>query len=272
VPEHRRTPEWRRSVEATKYPFTERATLTNKDGRVILEGCLLDAALYPVGGLERMFLSRVEVSHDTVTVYAGDSGNRLRCSGSFGLIRPASLVSLEDSFGRPAGVLVSETRRLGIFQSWGVGNFDFVQDQTEFVASVCFPTPEDGVRGVLLPDGTLLTGDVWLVGEDGVVIRTDTDVIPDECGVASGARVVRVDVVGDPLFRRRLCEPASLFTTPRLVKALRVLHSGGEFVCTPDVQGNINIVTATTLIDKSALRVTTAETGVNVAVAGEAVF
>jgi hypothetical protein len=80
------------------------------------------------------------------------------------------------------------------------------------------PTPEVGVRGFLTEAGALLTGDVWWVGERGIVVRDD-------------GGTVRVDVVGDPLFARRLCFPLGLFATPRFIRTINRLPPGpdGDF-------------------------------------------
>ena len=66
--------------------------------------------------------------------------------------------------------------------------------QTPFAPAVIVPQPEIGVRGIVTPDGDALFGDVWLVGENGVIIRRDTD----------GS--LRIDMIGDPFTARKLCE------------------------------------------------------------------
>ena len=110
----------------------------------------------------------------------------------------------------------------------------------EFAATCVTPMPAAGVRGFTTPDGTLFTGDVWLVGEDGVVVREE-----------DGA--VRIDVVGDPLFRRRLCQPVQLFTTPRFVKTINGMR--------PDARGDFKITAGRALAADTVLRVYTDDTG-----------
>ncbi len=228
--------EWRAQNDTTRYPFSPQATLASRDGRVLVEGTFLDASLYPVGGREGAYLSRVSVTHQEVTVWVGDAGSSARCSGTFDLIRPDDLVALADADGRPAGVLVSESARLGVFQSWGVGDHDFTRADSEFCVGCCTPTPEAGLRGIRLPSGEVLSGEVWLLGDDGVVLRSSQEVVDGR-----EVTVVRVDVVGDPLFRRRLCSPDELFATPSYVKTLRVVHAGGTFDCAPDEYGNVRL-------------------------------
>lgn len=263
-------PEWRKQNESTKYPFSERATLINSGGRLVIEGTLLDAILYPIGGGEGLHLTKVTIDHQQVTVYVGDDRNEELCSGSFPLVNPDGEVSLTDEFGRPAGLLVSEGRRLGIFQSWGVGEHTFTREQTEFSATVCVPTPEIGVRGVRLETGEVFVGDVWLVGDDGVVFRTENHAEPAKCAVPiRNLKVIRMDVVGDPLFRRRLCTPNELFETPQFIKTIRVVGPNGEFTCTPDNVGDLKLWANNALAADTVLRVVSTDEGIAIGATGD---
>jgi len=49
------------------------------------------------------------------------------------------------------------------------------------------------VRGFILATGEMFAGDVWIVGEDGVVVSRDDD------------ESLRIDIVGDPFAARKLC-------------------------------------------------------------------
>jgi hypothetical protein len=263
-------PQWRAEHEAVKYPFAGHSRLANDAGQVIVEGTLLDAALYPVGGRSRCYLSRVVVDHATVTLYAGDDADPLRCSGSFAVTAPPDNVPLADALGRPAGLLVSEGRRLALFASFGVGTHAFEPADTEFAATACFPTPEVGVRGFLLDDGTLLTGDVWLVGDDGVVLRRESVTVPARaCGGAdTRVEVIRVDVVGDPLFRRRLCAPNDLFTTPRFLRSVTFKDAHQSVQCFPNADGDIKFTVLNDLKADTVLRITPTARGNLVEVVG----
>lgn len=230
MPQAIRHPEWRRYHETTKYPFADEATLTNASGLFIPEGLFLDATLYPIGGLPALYLSRVVVTNEVATIVIGDQNNEILARAAVNIIEPPANVVLSDSLGRPAGVLVSEPRRLATLQSWPLGTHEFSLDSTEFVARVCIPTPEVGVRGILLDDGSFFTGDVWIVGDDGVVVSSEQ--VGEE-------QHIRVDVVGDPLFRRRLC--AAVFHTPNFLKTVTVRHRCDSIVCGPDTGGDFKI-------------------------------
>lgn len=261
--------EFRRENETTRYPFAQGATLANAAGRLFVEGTFLDAVLYPVGGQAGLYLSEVRITHQQVTLYVGDAADPRRCSGAFALVNPGDNVPLADAAGRPAGLLVSEGRRLGIFQSWGVGTHAFTREQTEFCATVCVPTPEAGVRAVALETGEVLAGDVWLVGDDGVVLRTEDVEVPAACGApAARLKVVRVDVVGDPLFRRRLCASQELFETPNFIRTVRVEGPGGAFECAPGAAGDFKMFANNALAADTVLRIVSTPDGVEMGAAG----
>lgn len=236
-------PEWRDYHDPTKYPFADTATLVNteEDQNFIPEGVFLDAAIYPIGGGNRMYLSKVVVTTESATIYIGDETQTELASGEIDLVNPQDNIALADSYGRPAGLLVSEASRLIAFQGWAVGTHTFRPDQTEFAARVCFPTPEIGVRGFLLEDGSVLTGDVWLVGDDGVVLssRQDVEPDPDNPTATRPVTVIRIDVVGDPLFRRRLC--GDLFQSAVYLRSITARQDCREVVCEADSEGNIHI-------------------------------
>ena len=152
-------PEWRKQQETTRYPFSERATLTNSTGRVLIEGTFLDAAMYPIGATAGLFISTFEITHQDATLTLATPTQPDLATASFGLVTPPDELVFEDAFGRPAGVIITESRRLGLFQSWGVGTHEFLSTETEFAASVVFPTPEVGVRGIRLETGEVFVGD-----------------------------------------------------------------------------------------------------------------
>mgnify|MGYP000576662803 CR=1 FL=1 len=262
-------PQWRDANRETRYPFADDSRLRNAEGHVIPDGTFADAALYPVGGRPGAYLRLVTVAHDAVTLTVADPTTPVLATGSFPVLAPPAAVRLTDPLGRPAGVLVGEPDRLGVFRAWEVGDHAFLPAETGFAATVYTPTPEAGVRGVLLDDGTLLTGDVFLVGEDGVVLREDVTAVDRGCGAAA-YRTVRVDVVGDPLFRRRLCTPSSLFSTPRVVKALRVVWSDGTFTVTPDARGNVTVAANNAEAVDTVLRVRPDRSGLVVEAVGAA--
>lgn len=247
-------PEWRESHSPTKYPFADAATLTN-GAQFIPETIFLDAVLYPIGGRERMYLTKVVITHETATIYIGDIADKERASAAFAMASPPESLVVADAYGRPAGLFVSEAARLAIFQSWPVGTHEFTAAQTEFVADVCVPTPELGFRGFVLSDGSIFTEDIWLLAEDGIVFT------PEE------GSVIRVDVVGDPLFRRRLC--AGIFDAARFLRLLTIQNQGESFSCGPGANGSFKITTAHQDTDAPVLRIRSTPEGLLIEAIGE---
>jgi hypothetical protein len=260
--------EWRRENADTAYPFSETVSLKSQDGRVILHGTFIDAVISPVGGQAGLCITKVTVTNELVTITIGDIVNRNRCTGSFGVINPPDSVELQDEYGRPAGLLVSEALRLASLQSWGLGEHVISPGNAEFVAAVCCPTPEVGLRGFILPDGTVVSGEVWLVGDAGVVLRVENDTGPVRCQPEVDGVVIRVDVVGDPLFRRRLCAGAVDYRVPRFIQAVRILYPGGQFTVTPDDAGDLSLTPFNSLAADTALRVRPKQNGMIMEMAG----
>ena len=263
-------PEWRAENEPTPYPFAEGARLRNDAGDVLLEGLILDLTLFPIGGQARLYLSRVNVEHDRVTLWIGDALEPLRASATFDLVEPPATLPFADPYGRPAGLLISEPLRLASFQAWDVGEHVFTPEDSEFAASCCVPTPELGLRGLLLEDGTLFTGDVWFVGEEGVVVRYEEASRPDNCDSADPYPVLRFDAVGDPLFRRKRCEPPGVFAGPRFIRRVRVQQPLlPDFICFPDERGELKITVHNELAPDTVLRIRTTIEGVLLETVGE---
>ncbi len=249
-------PEWYDQNQKARYPFADSATLSNASGGFIADDVFLDLALYPIGGQERTFLSRVIVASEEITVFFGDTLNRFRCSGSFSPAELPDTVEIVDVFGRPAGLIVSRGELLAQLEALGLGAHDFTSIATEICAACVTPTPEIGVRGFLLDDGSVVSGAAWLVGGDGVVITYEPASLGDDCGDGYEETVISVNAVGDPLYRRTLCDPIELFTTPRVLTKLRIMNNC-EYVATitPDARGDVKILAGHNLASDTILRI-----------------
>ncbi len=278
MPTVRVFPRWRDDFVGTNFPFADTATLTNEAGDFFTAGLFLDASFYPVGGRERMYVSQVLIDAESCTITLGDAGSAERCSGSFTLLASAestvddetdALIHFTDQYDRPAGVIVSTPLRLATFQAWAPGLHEFSLGATELVARVCVPTPDIGVRGFLLDDGTLVTGDVWFVGDDGVVLQVEDRYLKDQCGSPQTFRTIVVNVVGDPLFRRRLCQDPELFQTPRFIKTLVLRAHNQELELTPDEFGEFKLLVGSNLADDTVLRIQAVEGGLILGAVGE---
>lgn len=259
-------PEWDLANETTNYPFNERATLKAKDGTILLPGMFYDAILHPVGGDVGMYLTKIEVTNNDATLYVGTDKNKVLCSAVISFSNLGSTVPLLDAYGRPAGALMARAGHLGTLQAMGVGTHEFKREATEFVANVCLPMPEVGLRGIILDDGTVFAGNVWIVGDDGVLVRTDL----------SDLSSMRVDVVGEPLFRRRFFSQGSFPAAPWPVKKIRIVAPNQSVTFTTNYNNPLALDKSTNLMifgndgktQKPILRISDTEQGLQVSVVG----
>lgn len=256
--------EWRDENDDSNYPFEDRATLINDVGQTVLSGTFLDAALYPAGSSTALHLSKVTLANNVVTIYIGDTNSDSVCFGSFDLQDPPNALRLEDAYGRSAGILVSETLKLATFQAWPLGTHVFNADQTPFVAAVSFPTPENRVEGLLTDDAELVSGELWLVGGEGIVLSCRDAVEADGTAV----HVIRADAVGEPLFRRKLCSGGS-FETPHFLRQITVQKGDRSHVVTPNNFGDIQITVGSQLSASTILRISPVPSGLRFEAVGE---
>lgn len=242
-------PETRDENEFSRYPFADSATLVTNTNQTIPPETFVDASVYPIGGRERIYIQSVLVRTRLITLTLSDPRGAALCTGAFDPLDPPDYIPLADTYGRAAGVLVSEPLRLAIFSTWPVGQHTFAIGATEFAASCVIPTPEIGVRGLLTEAGDLFTGDMWIVGDNGVMVRQDGD------------GVIRVDIVGDPLFVRRVCAPEELFNIPRFIKTVNG--------CPPDAAGNYTLNVGNHRAEDTILRIYPADGGVKIEAVGQ---
>jgi hypothetical protein len=262
-------PEWRDEGEPTKYPFADEATLRAADGAFIPESLFLDAVFYPIGGGTQLYLSQVELSHQEAVLTIGDEVNSAIAYGTVDILNPADSIRFVDLYGRPAGLIVSEAGRLALFQAWQTGIHHFTADATGFAATCCIPTPEIGVRGILLADGSLFVGDIWIVGETGVVLTAEaaTYAATGSPRESAAYNYIRVDIVGDPLFRRSRCE--QIFTTPRFLEQITVQDGCRQIIARPDQYGDFKITVGHQDAVDTVLRIRTTPEGLVFEAVGE---
>lgn len=238
-------PDFRDEQADSRYPFVDTATLRATDGvTTISRDTFIDASLYVIGGRNHVHISTVIVTPQKITLRIGDEDTDNLAETSF-VPNPIQTpdndtLTLTDTRGRPAGALIANADKLVLFSGWDIGTYTFTQAATEFVASVCIPANEPGVRGALTAADDLITGDLWLIGDGGVVFRYE--------GEQNGYQIIRVDVVGVPLFSRFLCIPFERFTPKNFVKTINN--------CPPDEYGNFTLTATGFEVDDTVLRVT----------------
>jgi hypothetical protein len=228
------------------YPFADDAVLRTTDGLDFDPDMLLDASIYPAGLDKDAALTAVIVDVDSIRLVIGDRTASSRCEGSFTRLdtKAPSGFTLFDNLGRNAGVLVANPDLALALHSWPVGTHPFAPGTAKFAVSTTVPSPQLEVTGIATTDGEIASGAVWLVGEQGVVVTKEDD------------ELIRIDVVGDPLFAQRLCEPNGLFTPPTPIRAIRFIDDYGHKVkTTPDAYGNITIAVSDLSVGDTILRI-----------------
>lgn len=232
-------PQFRDEQSASKYPFADSTTLTADTGVRIDNDLFIDASFFGIGFGEQVYISSIVVTAQTVTITVGDISTPTRATGSYLVFEPPAngIVNFTDIHGRPAGVLLAAAGECNLakFSAWPVGQHNFTITATEFVSTVVIPAKEPGVRALTPDPEQLQTGDVWLIGNNGVVLR------------AEGDHVIRVDIIGVPLFKRLVCEPQTTFPTKTFLQTINN--------CGPDEYGNFTITATNKSVDHPAIRV-----------------
>ena len=228
--------EWRNNNRNANYPFSDAATLMSEQGVPLDRDVFDDARIYLVGASGRIFIPRINLTGSIVTIYVGSED-----SGELGYARydynsPPEDLGVLDMFGRPAGIFVSDGRRLAALGTgFGRGDYDFRAEATEFAPSAVIALPDAGIWGILLDDGNVLSGEVWLIGENGVVLR-------EEDGF------VRVDVMGDPYAAAKECadlgRPFPVFCGIKTINGI-----------SPDANGDFKLLPGGNMSSGSILRI-----------------
>ena len=252
--------EWRLDNDRAKYPFALTASLTNGDVS-IPSSVFLDARLYAAGGGPLQYISKLTITSDFITIIISDEfeGDIASTVIRISDIPSQSIEILEirDLHGRPCGVLVTDPVRLGLLTALPVGEHVFQPSQTNFASTVLIPVQQTGIRGVVV-NGELLSDEIWFVGGFGVVLTHEVDLV-------THINKIIINVVGEPLSRRVLCDSTELgFTPPTPVEAIVV--NGYEIL--PDEFGDFKIGVCGIDVDDTVLRVTPSTNSVVFGVVG----
>lgn len=239
-------PQFRDEQADSKYPFADHVTLLAINTGIKLPTDLfLDASFFGIGANVGLYLSAVIVTTQTVTVTIGDSGADRKFTATYASATPpdSGVLNFFDTYGRPAGLLVAaptvrdsagtikEVTPLVDLAAWPAGEHKFSAATAEFVASVSVPAQEPGVRAITASASPeISTGDVWLIGNAGVVLSVE------------GTNTIRVDVVGVPLFKRFVCAPLTAFPPKKFLRTINGCGADeyGNFTFT--ATGNISHV------------------------------
>ena len=230
-------PEYRNSLKSVKYPFTDTATLESTDGSLTLpKEVFCDANLYIPGAVAPLYIQKINITNALKTITVSDYSKKYTATGE---IKPLSdSVELFDNRNRSVGILVASSD-LTYFTSVPTGEYEFTYKSTPFVPRCITSLVDTGITSI----GTeteALTGDIWWVGKQGIILRYVDDAI-------------RVDIVGEPLFKYE--DPN--FTPPTFVQTINGVEA--------DKYGDFKI---TVLDPKDILRVENSANGITIYAAG----
>lgn len=233
-------PQFRDEQSDSKYPFVDGATFAPRAAAAQIDKSafrsIIDAVFYPIGGGHRLYLASVTVDELFIRFVVVDFDGVVSISAVYDWRNPPTNNTLNffDQYDRPAGAIIAETTDLDRFRGWGVGQYDFLPSATEFVATVVIPAKEPGVRLLQNENNAVFFGDVWLIGDAGIVLRAETSNDDD-------TNVIRIDIVGEPLFQRYVCANADSVFQPK--KFVRTING-----CPPDEYGNFTITATEKLL------------------------
>ena len=243
-----RFPQWRNENDQGKYPFAIYATLSNSTV-LVPETLFADARLQPIGGNKDQYISKITKSDDEVVFYISDTESGVLATGTYQISTPSdrNAIALVDSYGRAAGVLVTDSTRMLPVLGWASGDYEFTVAQTPFVCGVVTPMPRDiGLRNLRVDDTSddAVSGDVFIVGGRGIVLelaREGTDI------------VITVNAIGEPLYKQVICEGVG-FLNPCKLRTINGVK--------PDPYGNFQIVPCCLETEQTLLRVDSIENGI----------
>lgn len=230
-------PQFREEQGDSRYPFKDTASLRSDNGLDIGRATFIDAVVHVINGVAGLYISSVAVTTQKVTIWLSDNATDKICKAEFDTFGATEITELPlvDVYDRPAGLFIVDSVEISKFAGWPQGEHSFTLRATEFVSTVVIPAQEPGVRAVLPSTKELMTDDIWLIGDQGIIVR------------AEGETVIRIDIVGEPLFTRFLCGPLNKFVPPNFVKTING--------CPPDDYGNFTITATNLSANDAALRV-----------------
>lgn len=231
-------PQFRDEQSDSKYPFVDGATFTPRNTAAQIDKSAFksftDAVFYPIGGGHRLYLASIIIDELFTRLVVVDIDRTVSISAVYDWRNPPAnnVLNFFDEYDRPAGSIIAEVDNLNRFRGWGTGQYDFLPTATEFVATAVIPAKEPGVRLLQNADDAVFFGDIWFIGDAGIVLRAITD---------GDINVIRVDIVGEPLFQRYVCADADSVFQPR--KFVRTING-----CPPDAYGNFTITATEKLL------------------------
>jgi hypothetical protein len=185
-----------------RYPFEDDCNVTDLDGNQLPDDFLIDACLYGLNTTGTLWLHSINSVPQTIQI---NDQNGIVGTAPYQPGDRTAIVSEASGFGRQIGILVFGP---GAARTTGKQGRTFAATSTPFCAAVQPTLNQYGVRGFVLPDGTLVNGHVTFEGQDGITVTTTSNTIrfdaigalppgPDECESDTPA-IQCINVVREP--------------------------------------------------------------------------
>lgn len=191
------------------YPFKDTASLRSNTGELTIDPrWFVEARFWPVTNSSRIYLRTLGRSGTTLSLQLADESGVL-AQASVEIDSGAKRAVFYDSAENQVGYLQTTEGGFLSFRDQPEGSYRFNLTATEFVPTAVTPQVRSGVTLLRDDFGSFLTGGWRMVGGEGVELSVD-------------GQSVRVDLVGDGLYRRDVCEnPAELGL---LINPVRAIH------------------------------------------------
>jgi len=189
--------EYRNQNSRRNYPFRDGASLTDQTGVVLPTDFLIDAYIFPIVLRESdtdlrvtqpigdsIFISKIDLTERKIYI------NSVLSGVVYGIAEfeegvYTAYVYEEPNYHRQIGVLVFGDGLTAVLHGAPVRTF--VPWATSFTPSTFTILDQVGVRGFLLEDGSLITGDVIIEGQDGIEITSY---------ISGGSNTLKFEVTG----------------------------------------------------------------------------
>jgi len=181
--------EYENENEMRAYPFADNATLLDTDGVSLPVDFITDAHIYPIDTLGVPYISEIDCNSRIIYIADSVSGLNIGQAEYSSDVAAGDYVDVvdPDAYDRSVGILVFGSGVASTAVSAQSRSFSAVA--TMFALSAFTPIMQAGVRGIILPDNTVMTGDIRIQGTDGVWVSSE---------YIDGVPTLRIDVVGVP--------------------------------------------------------------------------
>lgn len=166
-----------------KFPFDDAATLLDTTGAALPVDFIIDASIYPIDVTGPVYVAELDPGNNRISF--ADGSGKIFAAAVYAQGAATADVIESGGYERKLGVIVLGAGISDVFRGESVRKFTAAG--TRLCPTACVPVQQAGVRGLVLPDGTLLTGAVTITGQDGVWVTSR---------VAGGVSLLRFDVVG----------------------------------------------------------------------------